>query len=151
MGILHLRGKLLVCCILAQLFLSFQPGILQAEDIIKEYSVPTAVEPNSAATDGEEGLASYYAKRYQNRRTNSGQRYDAAKLTAAHPTLPHGTRVRVINLVNRKEVIVTINDRCRPHAGPFIDLSRAAAKQLGFLGKGKTRVRIIPLEAEEES
>ena len=99
-------------------------------------------------TAGVEGIASYYAKSYNGKRTNSGHRYDPAELTAAHPTLPHGTRVRVINLANDKEVTVTINDRCRSRKQPFIDLSRAAAKQLGFLGKGITRVRIIPLDEE---
>ncbi|NJD91896.1 MAG: septal ring lytic transglycosylase RlpA family lipoprotein, partial [Geobacter sp.] len=56
-----------------------------------------------------------------------------------------GSRVKVINLANDKEVVVTINDRCRQRKTPFIDLSRAAAKELGFLGKGTARVRIIPL------
>ncbi|NVO00727.1 MAG: hypothetical protein HXX17_15530, partial [Geobacteraceae bacterium] len=54
-------------------------------------------------------------------------------------------KVKVINLANDKEVIVTVNDRCRRKAKPFIDLSRAAAKQLGFLSKRTAKVRIIPL------
>jgi len=122
----------------------------QAEESSAENRVVHSTQ-QSETTAGEEGFASYYAKRYHNRRTNSGQRYNAAKLTAAHPTLPHGTRVRVINLQNNREVVVTINDRCRPRSKPFIDLSRAAAKELGFLGKGKTRVRIIPLDESGSS
>lgn len=148
MGLLPLQGKLIICIIVGLLLTSFQPVILQAAEIGADSSAASLVAPVSADKEGEEGFAAYYAKRYQNRRTNSGQRYDAAKLTAAHPTLPHGTRVRVINLTNNKEVMVTINDRCRPRSVPFIDLSRAAAKQLGFLGKGITRVRIIPIEEE---
>jgi rare lipoprotein A len=97
---------------------------------------------------GEEGLAAYYSGRYKGRRTNSGHRYDPRKLTAAHPSLAFGTRVKIINLANDKEVVVTVNDRCRPQKQPFIDLSREAARRLGFLGKGTARVQIIPLEEE---
>jgi peptidoglycan lytic transglycosylase len=150
MASLNLRGGLIICCMMVQLLSPIHPLVLQAEEsgTVSTPSAPVAVE--ATETKGVEGIASYYANRYNNRRTNSGQRYDPAKLTAAHPTLPHGTKVRVINLTNNREVIVTVNDRCKPHAGPFIDLSRAAAKQLGFLGKGKTRVRIIPFEEDEE-
>jgi len=75
-------------------------------------------------------------------------RYNPDKLTAAHPDLPHGTRVKVINLANKKEVVVTINDRCRRRKTPIIDLSRAAAGKLGFLGKGAAKVLIVPLAKE---
>jgi rare lipoprotein A len=150
MASLNLRGGLIICCMMGQLLSPIHTLTLQAEEsgTVSTPSAPVAAQATEAK--GVEGLASYYATRYNNRRTNSGQRYDPAKLTAAHPTLPHGTRVKVVNLTNNKEVIVTINDRCKPHAGPFIDLSRAAAKQLGFLGKGKTRVRIIPFDEDEE-
>ena len=149
MASLHLRIRSIIFFIFSALLSPVRTLPLQAEEPSAENpAVTSALKSEDSA--GEEGTASYYAKRYQNRRTNSGQRYNAAKLTAAHPTLPHGTRVRVINLANSKEVIVTINDRCRPRAKPFIDLSRAAAKQLGFLGKGITRVRIIPFEEDEE-
>jgi|GEM_PF-1327146 len=95
------------------------------------------------------GIASYYAKRFTGRKTTSGQRYQPEKLTAAHPNLPLGTKVRVRNLDNDKEVTVVINDRCRKKSFPFIDLSRAAAKKLGFFGAGKAKVAIIPLTDEE--
>ena len=88
-----------------------------------------------------EGVASYYAVRFNGRKTKSGALYDPEKLTAAHPDLPFGTRVRVVNPANDREVIVTVNDRCRRKGVPFIDLSRAAARELGFLGKGKVKVR----------
>jgi len=149
MASLNLRGGLIISCILGLLLSPIHTLALQAEEpgTVSTPSAPVTAE--TAETKGVEGIASYYANRYNNRRTNSGQRYDPAKLTAAHQTLPHGTRVRVINLTNNREVIVTINDRCRPRKKPFIDLSRAAAKQLGFLGKGITRVRIITLDEEE--
>jgi rare lipoprotein A len=52
----------------------------------------------------------------------------------------------VVNIANNRSVVVTVNDRCRKHSFEFIDLSQAAARQLGFLGKGMARVRIIPVE-----
>jgi len=145
MASLNLRGGLIICCMMVQLLSPIHTLALQTEDSGTASTPSAPVATEATETRGVEGFASYYANRYNNRRTNSGQRYDPAKLTAAHPTLPHGTRVRVINLANDKEVTVTINDRCRNRSKPFIDLSRAAAKQLGFLGKGKTRVRILAL------
>jgi len=92
-----------------------------------------------------EGFASYYARRFEGRRTTSGLRYHPDKLTAAHHYLPLGTVVRVVNPVTSQEVHVTINDRCARKPFPFIDLSRAAAKKIGLWGKGRIRVVIIPL------
>jgi rare lipoprotein A len=129
--------------------LPFNTLPLQAE----ETPAGTVSKSSTAASEGPEGvegIASYYAKRYNGRRTNSGARYNPEKMTAAHPDLPHGTRVKVVNLANKKEVVVTVNDRCRKKKKPSIDLSRAAARQLGFLGKGIAKVRITPL-AEEPS
>ena len=103
-----------------------------------------------AAPDGAEGIARYYAKRYHGRRTTSGEIYNPQKLTAAHPTLPLGTRVKVVNLANNRSVIVTVNDRCREHEDSFIDLSRQAARQLGFLRQGKATVRLIIIDEEED-
>ena len=146
MASLNLRGALTVCCIIGQLLSPVRTLPAQAEETGPASTAQGHVAPQAEETQGVEGIASYYAKRYNGRRTNSGVRYDPEKLTAAHPTLPHGTRVKVVNLANDKEVIVTINDRCRPRKNPFIDLSRAAAKKLGFLGKGTTRVRLVTLE-----
>jgi len=95
------------------------------------------------------GRASWYGKRFHGRRTASGERYDMAAFTAAHPTLPFGSRVRVTNLDNGRSVVVTINDR-----GPYvktrlIDVSRAAATELGMIEDGVAEVRVDVLEAEE--
>ena len=148
MASLNLRGTLIICCLMGQLLSPVQTLPLQAEETGSASTTQGPVAPQAEETKGAVGIASYYANSYNGRRTNSGQRYDSTKLTAAHHTLPHGTRVRVINLANDKDVIVTINDRCRLRKQPFIDLSRAAAKQLGFLGKGTARVRIIPIKEE---
>jgi len=100
---------------------------------------------------GTAGVARYYTKRYNGRRTSSGEVYNPKKLTAAHPTLPFGTRVKVVNIANNKSVIVTVNDRCREHEDSFIDLSRQAARQLGMIRQGKAEVLIIPMGKDEES
>ncbi|MEO3428551.1 septal ring lytic transglycosylase RlpA family protein [Pelagibius sp. CAU 1746] len=88
------------------------------------------------------GLASWYGPGFHGRRTASGKRFDMAALTAAHRSLPFGSRVRVTNLANGRSVVVLINDR-GPYVKPrIIDLSRAAARELDFLEDGITRVRI---------
>jgi rare lipoprotein A len=148
MASLNLRGKLALIFLVSQLSLPVHTLPLQAEETTPDSSKEKAVAPVSEATEGVEGIASYYAKRYNGRRTNSGVRYDPKKLTAAHPNLPHGSKVKVVNLANGKEVVVTVNDRCRKRKTPFIDLSRAAARELGFLGKGVAKVKIIPLDEE---
>ena len=94
----------------------------------------------------ETGVASYYARKFEGRRTASGVRYDGDQLTAAHRTLPFGTKVRVTNLANDASVVVTVNDR-----GPFkkdrvIDVSRRAARSLGFITDGTTLVSIQILD-----
>lgn len=88
----------------------------------------------------EVGLASYYNDYFAGKVTACGERYDPNKLTAAHKSLPIGTMIRVTNLENDKSVIVRINDR-----GPYVknrvlDLSKAAAVQLGFIGTGFAKV-----------
>jgi rare lipoprotein A len=96
-----------------------------------------------------DGFASYYARRFEGRKTTSGHRYRPEKLTGAHHSLPLGTVVRVVNPATKQEVHVTINDRCARKPFPFIDLSRAAAKKIGLWGKGKIKVVIIPLLEEK--
>jgi len=90
----------------------------------------------------ESGIASYYADRFQGKMTASGELYDREALTAAHPTLPFGTQVRITELKNSKNVIVTINDR-GPHTKKrVIDLSYRAAKSIGLVETGITRVKV---------
>ena len=80
-------------------------------------------------------------------RTASGQAYRQGELTAAHRTLPFGTRVRVTNLSNHQSVVVTITDRGPFVRGRIIDLSRRAARELGILKAGTARVRVVVLKA----
>ncbi len=117
----------------------------------------TETQPQAGQTDGvtgatymprEEsaydavGIASWYGSRYHGRRTASGEIFDMNSATAAHPTLPFGTRVQVTNLENGRSVVLKINDR-----GPFvrrriIDVSRHAAQALGFVQEGTARVGV---------
>ena len=90
----------------------------------------------------ETGLASWYGAKFHGKLTASGEVFNQEKLTAAHPTLPWGSRVKVINLDNGKSVDVRINDRGPFKRGRIIDVSLAAARALGMVGPGITRVRI---------
>ncbi len=96
----------------------------------------------------EEGLASYYGKKFHGRRTSSQEVYDMYAFTAAHKTLPLPSFARVTNLDNGKSVVVRINDRGPFHKGRVIDLSYAAAVKLGYREKGTARVRVEALSPE---
>jgi rare lipoprotein A (peptidoglycan hydrolase) len=88
------------------------------------------------------GTASWYGPRFQGKKTASGEIYDQRKLTAAHKTLPLGTKARVTNLDNGSSVEVEINDRGPYVEGRIIDLSRAAAGALGFVELGVAPVQV---------
>jgi rare lipoprotein A (peptidoglycan hydrolase) len=88
------------------------------------------------------GVASWYGSDFHGGKTANGERYDMYSMTAAHRTLPFGTLVKVTNESNGKECVVRINNRGPYLKGRILDLSKAAASQLGFLGRGVTRVRM---------
>jgi rare lipoprotein A len=88
------------------------------------------------------GAASWYGGKFHGRTTANGERYDMHKLTAAHKTLPFGTKVKITNQRNGETVVVRINDR-GPYAGRrIIDLSRAAADKIGMLRSGVAPVKV---------
>lgn len=89
------------------------------------------------------GLASWYGEKFQGRRTASGERFDMNALTAAHPSLPFGTRLTVRNPANGLEVAVRVNDRGPNIGGRIIDLSRAAAQAIGLLEAGVGTVVLL--------
>lgn len=93
------------------------------------------------------GKASFYADKFEGRTTASGEKYRHNKLTAAHKTLPFGTKVKVTNLANNQSVEVTINDRGPYVDGRIVDLSKAAAEQLGFINLGLTEVKLEVMDA----
>ena len=110
--------------------------------------VPVLVQAGDSRVEIGTGLASYYGAELSGNRTASGERFDRHALTAAHLTLPLGTRLRVVNVGNGREVWVRINDR-GPKAGPYIiDVSEAAAERLGMRRAGRARVALYFSEAE---
>ena len=111
-----------ICLLLVAIFLS---GLVQAQQKYKET-----------------GIASFYADKFEGRKTANGEIYYHVKKTAAHPKLPFGSIVKVTNMENKKFVVVRINDR-----GPFvgnriIDLSKSAAKDIGIVEKGLAKVEV---------
>lgn len=94
-----------------------------------------------------EGRLTYYARRLAGRPTASGERFDPEKMTMAHDTLPFGTLVRVTNLLNRRSVVVRVNDRGAWSADRIGDVSTAAARELGMLRRGVVRAQLELVEA----
>jgi rare lipoprotein A len=144
-------GRMARVCVICLMLLPIHTlPLLAAEKVVETPVVTTSVEPQKTSLVKKlVGFASYYAKKFHGRKTTSGERYHPEMMTAAHQSLPLGTKVLVRNLANDKEVTVVVNDRCAKKSTPFIDLSRAAARKLGFLGAGKANVAIIPLTEEE--
>ncbi len=104
-------------------------------------SVPTQT-PSDLVGHKERGKASFYAMKYQFRQTASGERFNQLSKTAAHRTLPFGTRVKVTNLASGKSVIVKINDRGPFIQGRVIDLTRSAFSSIGSIQSGLIDVEI---------
>ncbi|MBW3523442.1 septal ring lytic transglycosylase RlpA family protein [Chryseobacterium sp. NKUCC03_KSP] len=98
---------------------------------------------NNAVDAKKTSYASYYHDKFNGRKTASGEVFDNSKLTAAHRTLPFGTEIKVTNLNNGKEVIVSINDRGPFHSSRALDMSKAAFDEIGNTNHGT-----IPVEYE---
>ena len=95
----------------------------------------------------EEGIASWYGKKFHGRLTSTREIYNMYKLTAAHKSLPIPCYAKVTNLSNKKSIVVRINDRGPFKKGRIIDLSYAAAKKLGIVSKGIARVHVEAIDA----
>jgi len=93
-----------------------------------------------------EGTASFYSTQFHGRKTANGETFNMNQLTAAHPSLPFGTLVKVTNMDNGKNVVVRINDRGPYVKGRIIDLSKGAAKQIGILKEGVVQVKVEPVK-----
>ncbi|TCD05432.1 septal ring lytic transglycosylase RlpA family protein [Erythrobacteraceae bacterium CFH 75059] len=132
-----------------------QPPVAAEADAATEAPAAPAAAPRSwaeatpAAREKREdgrligsGRASFYAAEFHGRRTASGARFDMHALTAAHRTLPFGSRVRVTNARNGRSVVVTINDRGPFHDSRILDVSRAAAERLAMINAGSAPVRL---------
>ena len=117
-------------------------------NVQKTTTSPDDRKKKPAAKHNLNGTASWYGPRFHGKKTASGEIYDQNKLTGAHKTLPLGSKARVTNLDNGSAVEVEINDRGPFIEGRIIDLSRAAARALGFVESGTAPVR-VELIAEE--
>jgi rare lipoprotein A len=104
---------------------------------------------SGAGHAAQKGLASYYADRYHGRKTASSEVFDVNAMTAAHRTLPFGTRVRVTNVNNGRSVVVRINDRGPFVAGRVIDLSPAAARRIDMINDGVAPVKLEVLGGQD--
>lgn len=107
-----------------------------------------AESPPSSKTPFQEGSASWYGEKYHGRLTASGEKFDMHRLTAAHRSLPFGTWVRVTDETSGRWVDVRINDRGPYSRNRILDLSYGAAKRLGLLRRGHTRVRLQVLDGQ---
>jgi rare lipoprotein A len=111
-----------------------------ARPAVERKRVASVVErPKASTRDASTGLASFYR---HGTKTASGERFDATQLTAAHPTLPFGTRLRVTNVTNGQSVTVRVNDRGPFIPGRIVDVSHSAAEALGMTGAGITKVKL---------
>ena len=108
----------------------------------KEAAAAPAPSTTMASGDAMSGTAAWYGRKFAGRKTASGKRFNPNAMTAAHPTLAFGTRVKVTNTKNKRSAVVTITDRGPTTPGRIIDVSQAAAKKLGFIRSGLTDVSL---------
>lgn len=116
--------------------------VLSAHTVGRPVGINLQKLPSVAATRSQIGVASWYGSEFQGRPTASGVPFDMHAMTCAHRHLPLGTRIKVTNMANFRSLVLKVNDR-----GPFVvsrilDVSRGAAKRLGFLRAGLAPVRI---------
>lgn len=114
-------------------------------------AISTPVATASKSNKSMKGKASYYHDKFNGRRTASGQLFSQRQLTAAHRYLPLGTKVRVTNLRNKRSVEVKINDRGPWCKGRVIDLSKAAARELGMMRSGVAMVQLEVVDSSGKS
>lgn len=134
-----------------RLLLVSTPCLLLAFTLAPSLQAPLVARPSQPIQPMKVwfGTASWYGPTFQGRTTANGELYDMSALTAAHPSLPFGSLVRVINTHNGKSVVVRINDR-----GPYVgnrnmDLSYQAADKIGLIGRGVSRLRMELLEVPQ--
>lgn len=123
-------------------YLVYQVSNVQHYDLDEQQQAVYQPTPEPTNRSQNIGKASYYGIQYHGRPTSSGETYDMYAMTAAHPSLPFGTRIRVTNLQTGQSVIVRVNDRGPFKPGRIVDVSQAAAEQLGLLLNGTADVQI---------
>jgi rare lipoprotein A len=138
-------------------YLLFPMAVFGREERPLRDTIPHKGHHKAAAIKVQFGIASYYANKFEGRKTYTDEIFSQKKLTAASNTLPMHVWVRVTNLRNNRSVVVRINDKMHPRNKRLIDLSQAAAVRLGYKGRGLTHVRIDvlgkkrPPEADAEA
>ena len=146
------KKKLLACLIGIQVMfiapvIAQNMASLSGEEFIADKTVAVIdslhTQEPPGSPPGETMVATYYSKRFQGRKTASGERYNRDALTCAHKTLPFQTLLKITNPQNNKSVIVRVNDRGPFNRGRDIDLSYAAAKEIGMLAAG-----VLPVQVE---
>ena len=105
-----------------------------------------AQAPAKNPTSEMTGVCSYYARMHNGHTTAGGEKFDSNAMTAAHRTLPMGTKLKVTNLSNGKSVVVKVNDRGPFVKGRLLSVTRRAAQELGFVKQGVTKVKMEPVE-----
>lgn len=120
-----------------------RPPAASNQTTAKVTTAPTAA---TKVVSTQQGRASWYGPGFHGRRTANGERFDQNALTAAHKTLPFGTKVRVTNVSNGRSVVVRINDRGPYSHGRVIDLSKGSAQQIGLVSMGVGTVKLEVLE-----
>ena len=135
--------KLVMGCAVAALV------AISVQSVARPPASVATVAPLVPQEKGTVGVASWYGEECQGNLTASGEVFDLNGLTAAHWDYPFGTRLKVTNLRNNKSVVVRVNDRGPGIAGRVIDLSMAAAHQLGFLNSGVAKVRVEVVSTPE--
>jgi rare lipoprotein A len=137
------------CAIVALLAWSINPAHARkpahpAHPIHPTHAIHPVRAQQTAAWIGESGTASWYGPQHHGRRTASGQRFDQEALTAAHPWLPFGTKVRVTLGMTGRSIVVVVTDRLYS-TRRVVDLSKAAARELGMIARGIATVSLTPV------
>ena len=127
--------QILICITLLILYISETSAQGSARVQISSKSLPDALY----------GTASYYANKFEGRLTANGEVFSQQKMTAACNVLPLGTWIKVTNLYNGRSVVVKVNDRLHYKNKRLVDLSKIAAKKMGYTGGGLTKVKVEPL------
>jgi rare lipoprotein A len=149
------------CVAMAGVELTLSTSTVQADALLRKpatstspaaNATPASLAPQKSAgktpADMLHGVASWYGSVFNGRHTASGERFDMFAMTACHPTLPFGTRVRVVNLANHRSVIVRITDRGDLFEGRVIDLSYGAAQKLRMTADGLAPVALEVIAGE---
>lgn len=139
-------GSILMCSVLVLLAACSSKTPPQAVKMIPLKTFELIDDEPEVIGPPQTGEASYYGKQFHGRKTANGERFNMYAMTAAHRYLPLGTIIRVENLSNNKTLTVKINDRGPYIKGRILDLSYGAAKELGFVARGTTDVRITPVK-----